>query len=95
MEQITFTELRELSYMGASVMHEEAIFPLRRLGIPVRIRNTDEPNAFGTLITPDDTAADRTGLITGLAGKRFLRLYYQQIAHGGRCLFLSQAALGF
>lgn len=70
MEQITFTELRELSYMGASVMHEEAIFPLRRFGIPVRIRNTDEPNAFGTLITPDDTAADRTGLITGLAGKK-------------------------
>lgn len=70
MEQITFTELRELSYMGARVMHEEAIFPLRRLEIPVRIRNTDDPLAPGTLITPDSDASDRTGLITGLSGKK-------------------------
>lgn len=70
MEQLTFTELRELSYMGARVMHEEAIFPLRRRGIPVRIRNTDHPEAFGTLITPEPDASDRTGLITGLSGKK-------------------------
>lgn len=52
---ITYTELRELSYMGASVLHEEAIFPVRSAGIPINIRNTNDPSAPGTMIVPEST----------------------------------------
>ena len=47
---ITYRELRELSYMGASVLHEDAVFPVRKAGIPINIRNTNDPEAEGTLI---------------------------------------------
>ena len=46
---ITYRELRELSYMGATVLHEDAIFPVRREGIPINIRNTNAPEDKGTL----------------------------------------------
>ena len=49
-ETITYRELRELSYMGATVLHEEAIFPVRKEGIPINIRNTNAPEDKGTLI---------------------------------------------
>ena len=49
-ETITYKELRELSYMGASVLHEDAIFPVRKAGIPINIRNTNRPEDKGTLI---------------------------------------------
>ena len=49
-ETITYKELRELSYMGASVLHEDAIFPVRKEGIPINIRNTNRPEDKGTLI---------------------------------------------
>ena len=49
-ETITYKELRELSYMGASVLHEDAIFPVRKAGIPINIRNTNKPADKGTLI---------------------------------------------
>ena len=49
-ETITYKELRELSYMGASVLHEDAIFPVRKAGIPINIRNTNAPQDKGTLI---------------------------------------------
>ena len=49
-EAITYKELRELSYMGASVLHEDAIFPVRKEGIPINIRNTNSPEDKGTLI---------------------------------------------
>lgn len=68
---ITYTELRELSYMGASVLHEEAIFPVRSAGIPINIRNTNEPEAPGTMIVPeshDESVSAYT--ITGIAGKK-------------------------
>ena len=66
--RITYRELRELSYMGASVMHEDAIFPVRVAGIPINIRNTNRPEDPGTMIVPEeDTPAD--GVITGVAGK--------------------------
>lgn len=52
-EEITYAELRELAYMGASVMHDEAIFPVREVGIPINIRNTSKPKDKGTLIVPD------------------------------------------
>ncbi len=70
---ITYEELRELSYMGATVLHEDAIFPVRAAGIPINIRNTNEPEAPGTLIVADDSADSDvlTGYtITGIAGKK-------------------------
>ncbi len=68
---ITYTELRELSYMGASVLHEAAIFPVRASGIPINIRNTNEPDNLGTMIVPDSTDAPLSAYtITGIAGKR-------------------------
>ena len=70
---ITYEELRELSYMGATVLHEDAIFPVRAAGIPINIRNTNEPSAPGTLIVSGDSADSdaMTGYtITGIAGKK-------------------------
>ena len=70
---ITYEELRELSYMGATVLHEDAIFPVRAAGIPINIRNTNDPEAPGTLIVSGDSADSDalTGYtITGIAGKK-------------------------
>ena len=65
---ITYGELRELSYMGASVLHEEAVFPVRTSGIPINIRNTNEPENEGTLIVSNEIKHENT--ITGIAGKQ-------------------------
>ncbi len=67
---ITYRELRELSYMGATVLHEDAIFPVRYAGIPINIRNTNDPTAAGTMIVSDTTNYDTEKVITGVAGKR-------------------------
>lgn len=68
-ETITYRELRELSYMGASVLHEEAIFPVRRQGIPINIRNTNCPEDAGTWIV--ESTAQKSGyVITGIAGRK-------------------------
>ena len=66
-ETITYKELRELSYMGASVLHEEAIFPVRKAGIPINIRNTNAPENKGTLIV-EGTCRQPKYTITGIAG---------------------------
>ncbi len=66
---ITYRELRELSYMGASVLHEDAIFPVRYAGIPINIRNTNEPEAPGTMIVSETNEYDSEMIITGIAGK--------------------------
>jgi aspartate kinase len=68
-EQITYRELRELSYMGATVLHEDAIFPVRKAGIPINIRNTNEPEHPGTLILPHAQGEPLAG-ITGIAGRK-------------------------
>ena len=68
-EIITYRELRELSYMGATVLHEDAIFPVRVAGIPINIRNTNAPEAKGTMIVSHQPA-DGNGYITGIAGKK-------------------------
>lgn len=68
-EVITYRELRELSYMGATVLHEESIFPVRIAGIPINIRNTNAPEAPGTMIV-SSCPADGNGYITGIAGKK-------------------------
>lgn len=66
-ETITYKELRELSYMGASVLHEDAIFPVRKAGIPINIRNTNAPQDKGTLIV-ESTCRPPKYTITGIAG---------------------------
>ena len=66
---ITYKELRELAYMGASVMHEDAIFPVSQVGIPINIRNTNDPDAEGTMIV-DKTSKISKYTITGIAGQR-------------------------
>ena len=67
---ITYRELRELSYMGASVLHEDAIFPVRYAGIPINIRNTNDPAAPGTMIVSATSEYDSEHVITGVAGRR-------------------------
>ena len=67
-DTITYTELRELSYMGASVLHEDAIFPVKAAGIPINIRNTNDPDAPGTMIVRE-ARISRAGEITGIAGR--------------------------
>ena len=72
-ERITFSELRELSYMGAEVLHEETVFPVRQKNIPLYIRNTNDPTAPGTLIMEefsDESEEERRRFITGITGKK-------------------------
>ena len=72
-EVITYRELRELAYMGASVLHEDAIFPVRSAGIPINIRNTNRPEDAGTMIVSDDFDFSKESLhhtITGIAGRK-------------------------
>lgn len=68
-ETITYKELRELSYMGASVLHEDAIFPVRKEGIPIHILNTNKPEDPGTMIV-ESTCRKPKFTITGIAGKK-------------------------
>ena len=69
-ETITYRELRELSYMGATVLHEDAIFPVRYAGIPINIRNTNQPSDDGTMIVAEASDYDTEKVITGIAGKK-------------------------
>ena len=66
---ITYKELRELSYMGASVLHENAVFPIRSQGIPIVIKNTNKPEDAGTLIV-ESTVHKPDHIITGISGKQ-------------------------
>lgn len=67
--KITYRELRELSYMGATVLHEDAIFPVFKANIPINIKDTNDPDAPGTMIVPNVDGKDDT-VITGIAGKK-------------------------
>jgi len=67
---VTYRELRELSYMGATVLHEDAIFPVRFAGIPINIKNTNDRTAPGTMIVAQTDVVDSDRVITGIAGKR-------------------------
>ncbi len=69
MASVTYQELRELSYMGASVLHDEAIYPVRELNIPINIRNTNRPEDPGTMIV-ERVKDDNPNVITGIAGSR-------------------------
>lgn len=77
--RITFDEMRELSYMGASVLQEEAIFPVRESNIPIQIKNTNRPDDAGTIIRETADSDIDEHLITGIAGKRdFLSVHIQK-----------------
>ena len=67
--KITYRELRELSYMGATVLHEDAIFPVFKANIPINIKNTNEPDSPGTMIVPNVNEKE-TDIITGIAGRK-------------------------
>ena len=70
-DKVTFSELRELSYMGAEVLHEETVFPVRSKNIPLYIKNTNDMNAPGTLIMEGFEDDDKgTNFITGISGKK-------------------------
>ena len=69
-ERITYEELRELSYMGASVLHEDAIFPIREYNIPIHVLNTNRPQDPGTLVLAKIEDDENGPLITGIAGKK-------------------------
>jgi aspartate kinase len=69
-DTITYSELRELSYMGATVLHEDAIFPVRYAKIPINIKNTNRPQDRGTMIVYSCDDYDPTNVITGIAGKK-------------------------
>ena len=68
-DEITYRELRELSYMGAGVLHEDAIFPVRYAGIPINIKNTNKPEDKGTMIVAESDHYNYETIITGIAGK--------------------------
>jgi aspartate kinase len=70
MEVLSYEELRELSYMGASVLHPDSIFPVREDGIPINIRNTFEPENKGTMILPDISGYPKSSIVTGIAGRK-------------------------
>ena len=86
-KKITYQELRELSYMGASVLHEEAVFPVRQAGIPINIKNTNDPENPGTLIIRDDQAGEDYAnghIITGIAGRKdfsFFHIHKEHMAY--------------
>ena len=98
--EITYTELRELSYMGAQVLHDEAIFPVRDPGIPIHIRNTNSPSDPGTRIVPDRTPDQA---VCGIAGRRGFTmvtvakaLMNKEIGFGRRTLtVLEELGVGF
>jgi aspartate kinase len=68
---VTYSELRELAYMGATVLHEDSIFPVRRAQIPINVRNASDPDDEGTMIIPDSYLKyyQREGVLTGVAGR--------------------------
>ena len=72
MPAVSYEELRELSYMGASVLHEESIFPVREARIPIHVRNTNHPEASGTWIVNEGTLMKehRHGLVAGISGRK-------------------------
>lgn len=89
-ELITYKELRELSYMGATVLHEDAIFPVREAGIPINIRNTNIPEASGTMIVSQIDNDTSTNQITGIAGKKGFSTITVEKGQMNKTLFISE-----
>jgi len=72
-DELTYKELRELAYMGATVLHDEAVFPVREVGIPIEIRNTNDPHGPFTRIVATRQLNDR--VVTGIAGRKDFALF--------------------
>jgi len=90
-DYITYTELRELSYMGASVLHEDAVFPVRKAGIPINIRNTNRPDDPGTMIVASLPASVGRRVITGIAGKKgFSSIHIEKSMMNGEVGFVAK-----
>ena len=92
--RITFDEMRELSYMGATVLQEEAIFPVREVGIPIQIKNTNDPERRGTIIRETAEEGSREHLITGIAGKKDFVIVHISKAHMSNSVGIIRRALG-
>ena len=81
-EKISYKELRELSYMGASVLHEDAIYPCRMANIPINIKNTNHPDDPGTIITDEEESDQK--IVTGIAGSKdftVIAIYKNMLSH--------------
>lgn len=88
---ITYTELRELSYMGASVLHEASIYPVSQVGIPINILNTNSPSDKGTMIVSNVPSIIKRGSVTGIAGKKnFSSILLQKALMNEEVGFLSK-----
>ena len=88
---ITYTELRELSYMGASVLHEASIFPVSQVGIPINIKNTNSPQDDGTMIVSNIPSFIKRNPVTGVAGKKhFSSIHIQKALMNEEIGFLSK-----
>lgn len=93
-ETLTYRELRELSYMGATVLHAEAVFPVRQAGIPVNIRNTNQPDHPGTLIVGSDTQTPTKHPITGIAGRKDFTIIHLEKAMMNEVIGYGEQVLG-
>ncbi len=81
---INYSELREMSYMGANVLHDDAIFPVKDRNIPINVRNTNEPDNPGTLIMADCSEKDAVSpphIITGISGRKDFTVITMQKMH--------------
>ncbi|MBI5831821.1 MAG: aspartate kinase [Armatimonadetes bacterium] len=92
MSEVTYSELRELAYMGASVLHDEAIFPVREAGIPIHIKNTNAPDDPGTLILPTRDLAGTP--VVGVAGRRDFTVIHISKAMMNKELGVGRRVLG-
>lgn len=89
---ITYKELRELSYMGASVLHPDAIFPVRKSNIPINIKNTFQPEHPGTMIIPTSKRRAAQRIVTGIAGrKNFIAIHLEKSMMNGELGFARRA----
>ncbi len=88
---ISYKELRELSYMGANVLHSDSIFPLRKANIPIKIKNTFRPQDEGTSIVPVTRYVQSGDTVTGIAGKKnFTVIYIEKAAMNSEVGFISK-----
>lgn len=91
-EVLSYKELRELSYMGASVLHPESIFPVRKAGIPINIRNTFEPENKGTMIVPSELRVPDGRIVTGIAGRKgFITIHIEKSMMNSELGFVRKA----
>lgn len=95
-EYVTYTELRELSYMGANVLHEETVYPVSKVGIPINILNTNSPSDKGTMIMASIPSIIKRRVVTGIAGKKgFTSILLQKTLMNEEVGFLAKLLMIF